>query len=160
MSNTCKIVYLTSEGFLKIEEELAYLKREKRDEIVKAIKEARALGDLSENADYHAARDDQAKLEARIKELELSLDNAVIIDDANVDEVSIGSTVDIKYVDGGDIEEYKIVGSHEADPFNNKISNESPIAKVIIGKKKGDIVTVESPNGNYEIQIQEIKRTK
>ncbi|HOZ54308.1 MAG TPA: transcription elongation factor GreA [Bacilli bacterium] len=160
MKNACKVVYLTSEGFLKLEEELNYLKKDKRPEVVKAIKEARALGDLSENADYHAALEEQSKLEARIKELEVSLDNAVIIDEVNDDIVSIGSTIKIKYVDSKEEEIYMIVGSQEADPFNNKISNESPIASAIIGKKSGDIVMVESPNGNYEVKIVEIKRTK
>ncbi len=160
MKNACKVVYLTSEGFLKLEEELNYLKKDKRPEVVKAIKEARALGDLSENADYHAALEEQSKLEVRIKELEVSLDNAVIIDEVNADKVSIGSTIKIKYVDSKEEETYMIVGSHEADPLNNKISNESPIASAIIGKKSGDVVTVESPNGNYEVKIVEIKRTK
>ena len=160
MKNACKVVYLTSEGFLKLEEEVTYLKKDKRPEVVKAIKEARAQGDLSENADYHAALEEQSKLESRIKELEVSLANAVIIDEVNDDKVSIGSTIKIKYVDSKEEELYMIVGSQEADPFNNKISNESPIASAIIGKKSGDIVTVESPNGNYEVKIVEIKRTK
>ncbi len=160
MKNSCKIVYLTSEGFIKLEEELGFLKKERRPEIIKAIKEARALGDLSENADYHAALEEQSKLEARIKELEVSLDNAVIIDKTNNDIVSIGSTIKIMYVDSKEKETYMIVGSQEADPFNNKISNESPIASAIIGKKSGDVVTVESPNGNYQVKVIEIERTK
>lgn len=160
MKNACKIVYLTSEGFLKLEEELTYLKKDKRPEVVKAIKEARAQGDLSENADYHAALEEQSKLESRIKELEVFLDNAVIIDEVNDDVVSIGSTIKIMYVDSKEEEIYMIVGSQEADPFNNKISNESPIASAIIGKKSGDVVTVESPNGNYKVKVVEIKRTK
>lgn len=146
---------LTTDGFLKLEEELNELKTVKRPQVIEAIKDARAQGDLSENADYDAARDDQAKLEARIKELEKMLDNAVIIDEKSKKSgsVSLGSTVQISYIDDDDEEEYKIVGSLEANPFENRISNESPIGKAILGKSIGDIVSVESPNGSYEIKI-------
>jgi transcription elongation factor GreA len=150
-------VYLTNEGFLEIEEELNHLKEVKRPEIIKALKDARALGDLSENADYDAARNEQAELEGRIKKLEKMLENVEIIEKIDTDKVSIGSTVSIKYVDDDDTDEYKIVGSQEADPFMSKISNESPIAKAILNKKVGDIVEVESPNGVYKIEITEIK---
>ena len=146
-------IYLTSEGFLKMEEELDELKRVKRPEIVLAIKEARALGDLSENAEYSAARDNQAKLEARIKELEYNLEHASIIENNKDGKVCVGSVVTIKYDDDDDEEEYTIVGTSEADPFENKISNESPIAKAILGKKEKDVVTVESPNGSFNIEI-------
>ena len=157
MTSEKKEVFLTSEGFLEIEEELNELKTVKRPEIIKAIKEARALGDLSENADYHAAREEQAIIEGRIQELEYLVDHATIISEEASYKARIGSSVIIKYVGEDDSEEYKIVGSTEADPFENKISNESPIAKAIIGHKKGEIVTVESPNGKYEIEILEIK---
>ena len=157
MTSEKKEVFLTSEGFLEIEEELNELKTVKRPEIIKAIKEARALGDLSENADYHAAREEQAIIEGRIQELEYLVDHATIISEEASDKARIGSSVIIKYVGEDDSEEYKIVGSTEADPFENKISNESPIAKAIIGHKTGEIVTVESPNGKYEIEILEIK---
>ena len=157
MTSEKKEVFLTSEGFLEIEEELNELKTVKRPEIIKAIKEARALGDLSENADYDAAREEQAIIEGRIQELEYLVDHATIISEEASDKARIGSSVIIKYVGEDDSEEYKIVGSTEADPFENKISNESPIAKAIIGHKKGEIVTVESPNGKYEIEILEIK---
>ena len=146
-------IYLTSEGFLKMEEELDELKRVKRPEIVLAIKEARALGDLSENAEYSAARDNQAKLEARIKELEYNLEHASIIENNKDGKVCVGSVVTIKYDDDDEEEEYTIVGTSEADPFENKISNESPIAKAILGKKEKDVVTVESPNGSFDIEI-------
>ncbi len=152
-----KEVYLTAEGFTEIEEELDELKRVKRPEIIKAIKEARALGDLSENAEYHSAREEQAIIEGRIQELEYMIDHAVIISEEVSDTVRIGSSVVIKYDDEDDTEEYKIVGSTEADPFENKISNESPIAKALLGKKKGAKVTVESPNGKYDITLVEIK---
>lgn len=150
-----KEIYLTSEGFLKIEDELDDLKKIKRPEIINAIKEARALGDLSENAEYHSARENQAKLEARIKELEYTLEHAVIIENNNDGKVKVGSVVTIKY-DDGEEEEYTIVGTNEADPFENKISNESPIAIAVIGKKEKDVVSVESPNGNFDVEIVKV----
>ena len=155
MSST-KEVYLTEEGLEKIKEELNYLKLEKRPEIVQALKDARALGDLSENAEYDAARGDQAIVEARILELEQMVEKAVIIKEVNKDVVSIGTRVTIEYVDDSELEEYSIVGSKEADPFLNKISNESPIAKAIMGMKIGDKVSVESPNGTYDVKIVKI----
>jgi transcription elongation factor GreA len=150
-------VYLTQDGLNKIKEELKMLKTQNRPDIIRAIKEARALGDLSENADYHAAREEQAVLEARIQDLEVMVEDAVIINETKSNEVRIGVTVTIKYVDDDETEEYKIVGSKEANPFENRISNESPIARAITGHVKGDIVTVESPNGKYDIQIVDIK---
>ena len=149
-------ILLTAEGYLELETELNDLKINKRPEVIKALKEARALGDLSENADYDAARDEQAKLEGRIKELEFKLENAKIISGNNKDIISVGSTVTISYVDDDETEEYKIVGSLEADPFNNKISNESPIGSAVIGKKVGEVVKVETPNGSFEIKIEAI----
>lgn len=156
MSGEKKEIFLTAKGLLEIEEELDELKRVKRPEIINAIKEARALGDLSENADYHAAREEQAIIEGRIQELEYMVDHAVIIEEKVGDKVSIGCSVIIKYEGDDDSEEYQIVGSTEADPFENKISNESPIAKAIIGAKKGELVTVDSPNGKYQVEIVEI----
>ncbi len=149
-------ILLTAEGYLELENELNDLKINKRPEVIKALKEARALGDLSENADYDAARDEQAKLEGRIKELEYKLENAKIISGNNKDIVSVGSTVTISYIDDDEKEEYKIVGSLEADPFNNKISNESPIGAAVIGKKVNDVVTVETPNGSFDVKIEAI----
>ena len=149
-------VYLTDEGYLEIEEELDNLKNVKRPEVIKALKEARALGDLSENADYDAARAEQAQIEGRILELEKILENAHIIEKASTDKVSLGSTVKIKYIEDDEIEEYRIVGSKEADPSNNKISNESPIALAIMNAKAGEIRKVDSPNGQYEVEIVEI----
>jgi len=152
-------VYLTEEGLEDLKKELDNLINVRRPENIIAIKEARALGDLSENAEYDAARNEQAQIEGRIKQLEKMLENVSIITEVSKDKVSIGNTVSIKYVDEDDdeIEEYKIVGSQEADPFESKISNESPIAKALFDHKVGDIVTVESPNGSYEIEIVEIK---
>lgn len=157
MTSEKKEIYLTQEGLDEVIDELEVLKKEKRPEVIKAIKEARSLGDLSENADYHAAREEQGILEARIKELEYMAENAIIIEEAVSDKVQIGTTITIKYVKDDDTDVYKIVGSIEADPFENKISNESPIAKAIMGKKVGDIATVESPNGKYDLEILEIK---
>ena len=152
-----KKVFLTQEGYDEIKEELDNLINVKRPENIIAIKEARALGDLSENADYDAARNEQAEIEARIKKLESIVENVEIIDEVTTDEVGLGNAVKISYVDDEDDEdEYKIVGSQEADPFESKISNESPIAKALLGHKVGDIVSVESPNGSYEIKIVEI----
>lgn len=156
MKNGEKEIYLTSEGFLKLEEEVDNLKKVERPRVIKAIKEARAQGDLSENAEYSAARDEQGKLEARIKEIEYTLEHAVIIENNNDGKVSIGSVVTIKYEEDDEEEEYSIVGTNEADPFSNKISNESPIAVAIMGKKQGDEVTVESPNGSFKIEIVKV----
>ena len=151
-------VYLTDEGFLEIETELNELKNVKRPAVIKALKEARALGDLSENADYDAARNEQAQVEGRILELEKILETAEIIEKGNTDTVSLGITVRVKYIDDDDdeVEEYRIVGSKEADPSNNKISNASPLAQAIMNAKVGDVCSVESPNGTYDVEIVEI----
>ena len=151
-------IYLTNEGFLEIEEELNHLKDVKRPQVIKALKEARALGDLSENADYDAARNEQAQIEGRILELEKILETAEIIEKRDTDKVGLGTTVVLRYLDEDDdeTEEYKIVGSKEADPSNNKISNESPLAKAIWGGKAGDERTVDSPRGKYRVEIVEI----
>lgn len=153
-----KEFFLTSEGYLELETELNYLKTDKRNEVLNSLKEARALGDLSENAEYDSAREEQGKLEARIKEVEYILEHATIIDDAQTekDKVTIGSTVSLQYDGDDEIEEYRIVGSQEADPFNNKISNESPIAMAILGKKVGDMAEVDSPNGTYKVIIVKV----
>ena len=146
-----KKTLLTKEGLAELRNELDELINVKRPANLKAIKEARALGDLSENADYDAAKNDQAELEGRIKRIEKMLENYEIIEKTTSDKVGLGSTVEIKYVDDDEVDEYKIVGSQEADPFMSKISNESPIAKALLNKKIGDIVEVDSPNGVYKI---------
>ena len=146
---------LTAEGYLELETELDELKNVKRKEVITALKEARAMGDLSENADYDAARNDQAQIEARIKELEYKLEHSKIVDKKKGSKIGIGSVVTIKD-DDGEEEEYKIVSSVEADPFNNKISVESPIGIAIKGHKSGDTVLVESPNGGYNITILKV----
>ena len=147
---------LTYEGLKKYEDELTHLKVVRRQEVAQKIKEAREQGDLSENAEYDAARSAQAEVENKIKELEVMIENAVVITEINTDKVSIGNTVIIKYVDDDETEEYTIVGSKEADPFSNKISNESPIARAILNKKVKEIVSVDSPNGKYDIEIVKI----
>lgn len=157
MKSEKKEIFLTKNGIAEIAAELDDLKQNVRPEVIQQIKEARAQGDLSENAEYHAARDRQGHVEARIKELEYLLDNATIIEEGKSDVVKVGSTVEIKYIEDGEIETYSIVGSTEADPFENKISNESPIAKGIMGLKKGARVSIESPNGSYEIELVSIK---
>ncbi len=151
------VVYLTQEGLDNLKKELDDLINVRRPENVQAIKEARSLGDLSENAEYDAARNEQAEIEARIKQLEKMLENVSIITDVSTDSVSIGNTVSIKYVDDDEEDEYKIVGSQEADPFESRISNESPIAKALFDHKVGDIVTVDSPNGAYQVEITAIQ---
>ncbi len=153
-----KPVYLTPNGYEELKIELDELINVKRPENIQSIKEARSLGDLSENADYDAAKNEQAQLEARIKTIEKMIENAVIIKEVSKDIVGLGSTVAINYADDpDDFDEYKIVGSHEADPFENKISNESPIAVALMQHRVGDTVVVDSPNGSYEVIIKEIK---
>jgi transcription elongation factor GreA len=150
---------LTLQGYQELKDELDNLINVKRPENIKAIKDARSLGDLSENADYDAARNEQAELEGRIKQLEKLLENVEIIDSLKQDKgvVSVGNTVSIKYMDdSNDVEEYQIVGSQEADPFACKISNESPIARALMDHKVGDVVDVESPNGVYQVEITAI----
>lgn len=151
-----KELYLTEEGLISIKEELDELIQVKRPNVISALKDARAQGDLSENAEYDAARTEQAIVESRIKELEKMIENAVIIKEVSTDVVSIGNKVTIEYVDDNEEETYSIVGSKEADPFTNKISNESPIAKAILGKKVGDVVSVDSPNGKYDVKVVKI----
>ncbi len=155
MSNT-KEIYLTKAGLEEMQKELEYLKLEKRPEVINALKDARALGDLSENAEYDAARTEQAIVEGKIQELEAMIENAIVISEVKTDQVAIGNKVKIEYVEDKDMEEYTIVGSKEADPFQNKISNESPIAQAILGLRVGEIVSVDSPNGTYDVKVVEI----
>jgi transcription elongation factor GreA len=146
---------LTAEGFLKLEEELNELKMVRRPQIIQAIKDARAQGDLSENADYDAARNEQAQIEAKIKELEYRLEHSEIATNAKKGSINVGSTVTVVDEDG-DEDTYTLVGSIEADSFNNKISNESPLGIALIGHKEGDNVDVESPNGTYSLKIVKV----
>ena len=151
---------LTEQGYQELKNELDNLINVKRPENIKAIKDARALGDLSENSEYDAARNEQAEIEGRISQLEKLLENVEIIDENKQDKskVNVGSTVEIKYIDEDDgVEEYQIVGSQEADPFAFKISNESPIAKALLNRRVGDVVSVDSPNGIYQVEITSIR---
>ena len=145
---------ITAEGYEELKNELDNLKNVKRIEVINALKEARALGDLSENADYDAARNDQAQIEGKIKELEYKLEHCVIVG-KKCNTIGVGNTVVIED-EFGDTEEYKIVSSVEADPFENKISNESPLGIALLKHKIGDSVEVASPNGGYIIKIKKI----
>ena len=149
--------YVTEQGLADMKKELDYLKTEKRPKVIAALKEARALGDLSENAEYDAARSEQSDTENRIVTLEKMIENAIVIKEGAKDLVSVGSTVVIEYLEDGEKDEYTIVGVKEADPFANKISNASPIAKAILGHKQGETVVVASPNGNYKVKVAENK---
>lgn len=153
-----KVYPMTLEGKEKLEAELEELKTVKRKEIVERIKIARSFGDLSENSEYESAKDEQAFVEGRITTLETMIRFAEIIDSNNSakDEVSIGKTVTFAELPDGEDEEYTIVGSAEADPFSGKISNDSPIAKALLGKKLNDVVTITTPGGNMEVKIQKI----
>ena len=149
----------TPEGFQKLLDEQKYLTTVKREENKKAIAEARSFGDLSENAEYDEARNEQAKIEARIKELEELIRNAKVIDEEQIDTglVSIGSLVKIK-MPTGDVVEYSIVGSNEADPDSFKISDRSPIGKSLVGTRAGAKVSVEVPAGKLVIEVLEVSR--
>ncbi|MCI5822154.1 MAG: transcription elongation factor GreA [Lachnospiraceae bacterium] len=152
---------LTYEGLKKLEDELDDLKVNKRKEVSQKIKEAREQGDLSENAEYDAAKDEQRDIEARIEELEKILKNAEVVleEEADKDKVSIGCKVVIYDCEFDEKLEYKIVGSTEANSLTGKISNESPVGKAIIGAKVGDTVTVETPAGELQYKILEIQRS-
>ena len=153
-----KKTVLTYEGLKKLEEELHELKTVRRKLIAEKIKEARGQGDLSENAEYDAAKEEQAETEARIVILEKMLRNAEVIDeeDLNKEIVSVGSTVKVNDEDFNTEEIYTIVGSAEADPLNGRISNESPLGTALIGKIAGQIVEVEAPDGMIKFKILEI----
>ncbi len=150
-----KSYYMTQEGKEKLEEELHYLKTEKRQEVVERIKIARGFGDLSENSEYDAAKDEQAFVESRISHVENMIRNAEIIenDTGNKNEVQLGKSVTFQELPDGDEETYTIVGSAEADPFESKISNESPMAKSLIGREIGEEVTVATPGGDIDVKI-------
>ncbi|PID87200.1 MAG: transcription elongation factor GreA [Chloroflexi bacterium] len=151
-------VYMTEEGLQKINEELEYLKTEKREELSDKLEKAIAQGDLKENADYHAAKEEQAFVEGRIRDLEDSLRRAKIIEDAGPsDFVRVGSTVTVCEVGYEDEEEtYYIVGAHEADPANGRISNESPIGRALLGASKGAVVSAMTPGGQIQFQVKSI----
>ncbi|OYD08884.1 transcription elongation factor GreA [Paludifilum halophilum] len=158
MTQQNKEVLLTEEGLAKVKEELELFKSKKRQDVAQRLKEAIAQGDLSENAEYDAAKEEQAFIESRIVTLENMIRNAKIInqDTENKNFVSIGAKVTIQEVPEGDEETYTIVGSAESDPVSGKISNESPIGAELIGKREGEIVKVPAPSGTIEFKIVEI----
>ena len=150
---------LTEEGKAKLEEELHYLETEKRAEIGERIRVAREFGDISENSEYDDAKNEQAFIEGRILELEQMISTATVIDSASNKEgvVMLGSTVVVKDMEFGDEETYTIVGTTEADPSKNRISNESPVGAAILGQKVNSVVQVHTPAGELSYQILEVK---
>lgn len=151
---------LTYEGLKKYEDELQNLKVVKRKEVAQKIKEAREQGDLSENAEYDAAKDEQRDIELRIEELEKLLKNAEVVveDEIDLDKINIGCKVKVYEVDEDEEMEFKIVGSTEANSLQNKISNESPVGQALMGKKVGDVVDVETQSGVIQYKVLEIQR--
>ncbi|AQS52889.1 Transcription elongation factor GreA [Jeotgalibaca dankookensis] len=155
-----KVYPMTVEGKQKLEEELENLKINKRKEIVERIKIARSYGDLSENSEYESAKDEQAFVEGRISTLEKMIRLAEIIDDKDIeaDVVSLGRKVTFTELPDQEEEEYSIVGSAEADPLQGKISNDSPIAKALLGKRVGDQVTISTPGGDMIVKIIKVAK--
>ena len=151
---------LTYEGLKKLEDEIQDLKVNKRREVAQKIKEAREQGDLSENAAYDAAKDEQRDIEARIEEIEKILKNAEVVTDEEIDldKINVGCIVKVLDMEYEDEIDFKIVGSTEANSLENKISNESPVGRELIGKKKNDIINVETPNGVASYKVLDIKR--
>lgn len=161
MAKGKKITY-TQQGYQQLVDELQYLKLEKREKIKNDIAVARSFGDLSENAEYDEARNEQAKNEARIKELEELLENATIVDETAIDTsvVSLGSTVKIMDLDLNEEVVYSLVGSNEADPFEGKISDQSPIGAALIDMREGEEKEVETPAGVMHLKVLEVARTQ
>ena len=149
-------IYLTPEGEIKLKAELVELTGHRREELAQRLRSAIQMGDLSENADYHKAKEDQAFLEGRIQEIEAILRTAVIIEKKQSDTVTVGSSVTIQEADFTP-ETYYVVGAREADPRNGKISNESPIGKALMDHKVGDIVETETPDGKIAFKILKIE---
>jgi transcription elongation factor GreA len=159
MSEVKKYV-MTYEGVKKLEEELENLKTVKRKDITEKIKVALSFGDLSENAEYDEAKNDQAFVEGRILQLENMLKNAMIVDESDIpaDTINVGSIVKLKDFEFDEEVEFTILGSAEADPMQNKISNESPVGKALMGKKVGAIIEVPVPNGISKFEVLGIRR--
>ncbi|MGN1258959.1 MAG: transcription elongation factor GreA [Christensenellales bacterium] len=151
-------IFLTKEGREEKEKYLDYLKSERRQEVVEKLKAAREFGDLSENSEYDAARDEQRKLEAEIEKIEETLRQAKIVDvkDVKSDKVGVGTTVKLYDMEFDEEVEYSIVGSLESNPSKGLISNESPIGKSLMGKKVGDVVNVEAPAGSIKMKVLKI----
>jgi len=149
---------MTAEGKKKLEAELEDLKKVKRPEVINRIKIARSFGDLSENSEYTSAKDEQSVVESKISQIIEQLQYADVIDADKVadDEISIGKKVTVQE-DGEEPDVYTIVGASESDPDNDKISNDSPIAQALLGKHVGDVVTVETPVGSYEVTVKAVE---
>ena len=155
-----KEILLTQEGYDKLEEEVEFLKTVRRKEVAERIKVAISFGDISENAEYDEAKNEQAQVEERIMKLENMIRRAVIIDESSIDVnvVTIGSIVKVNDLEFEEEDEYTIVGSAEADPYDGKISNESPVGKALLGRTVGDEVDVQVPDGTAKFKILEIRR--
>ncbi len=153
-------ISITKEGLKKLQDELEYLKTVKRNEVKESVKVARSFGDLSENSEYDAARTEQAQVEAQIAELEDKLKRVKVFDedDITTDRVNVGAKVKIHNLDADTTVEYTLVGPTEANPFEHKISDSSPIGKAIIGAKVGDTVTVKLPGGDKKLKIVDINK--
>ena len=157
-----KDVILTPEGYEKLVDELEHLRVDRRQEVAERIREAREFGDISENSEYDDAKNEQAMLEARIAQLEERLRAARVIDASEVstETVSLGSRVHLDDLDHGDSLDYTIVGSAEADPAEGKLSNESPVGRALMGRRKGDQIEVAVPQGTIKLKIVQIKAPK
>ena len=155
-----KVIKITDDGLKKLEEELEYLKTEGRADIAEKIKVARGYGDLSENSEYDEAKNEQAKIEARIEEIEKILKNAEVVveDEVDLDKINVGCKVKVHDYEFDEDMELKIVGSTEANSLEGKISNESPVGKALIGAHTGDVVEVEMPMGIMKYKVLEIQR--
>jgi transcription elongation factor GreA len=153
-------IMLTPEGYRRLKEEIEYLSTKKREEVADRIKESRYFGDISENSEYDDAKNEQAMLEQRIYKLSDTLRSAIVIDSDSVstDAVGVGTKVTLQDVGKGDVLQYALVGSAEADPGDHKLSNESPVGRAIMGTKPGDIVTVLVPKGKTKLKIIAIDR--
>jgi transcription elongation factor GreA len=157
-----QITSVTEAGFKKLKDELDYLKNVKRREAAERVGEARSYGDLSENSEYDDAKNEQAKVEAQIAELEETIAHVKIVnhEDINTNVANIGLTVKVLYIDDEEEVEYSLVGSREVDVLNNKISDQSPIGKAIMGTKAGDIIKVDIPNGSIQLKILDVRKTE
>ena len=155
-------VILTREGLKQLEEELEYLRAVKRQEVAERLKEAIALGDLSENSEYDDAKNEQAFTEGRILELEKMVRNAVVIEDGDMANqegiIVVGSIVQVRDIELDEVDEYRLVGTVEADPMNNRISNESPVGMALIGHKEGDSVSIDTPDGEAIFKVLKIAK--
>ena len=155
-----KQIIVSHEGLKKLQQELEHLKTVKRKEVAQAIQKARAYGDLSENSEYDEAKNEQAEIEGKIANLEATLENAIVLDDAELgtDKVNVGNKVSVHNIDTDEDAEYKLVSTAEADPIMGLISDDSPLGKALIGQRKGDSINVETPMGIVKYTITDISK--